>query len=244
VARHIRSLLSAARPAGPAVTDTAQAAYALAGSAVGFAEGCSAALKQDVLHSLLLAHAAANKAADPAKDPQSWYAKYRAILEAVGWSIDDFRFETVRDASGVTLAKALTKAMPASASSAESALASAMLAALRLLPEGDPTLLLFETHAHDGNRGNVQFAVVSQDEEGNARMKVAALTFASTNTVTRFLESEFDTAGTEFRGAVETLSLNRDIYGAIRHAVEEKIAALVGHSIANLPLSAAGRSGA
>lgn len=103
----------------------------------------------------------------------------------------------------------------------ENALAatSAALEKLASLDERDRRNVIFESSAHKAGRGSFQIVSVHVDENKRVRMTIAAVFFATSETVTRVLSFNFEKNNTQMCQACDTLILDGAVYDSVRDKV-------------------------
>ncbi len=211
-------------PSEVKLADGKPAAYVDCGSAVAFVSGVSAVQQQDVLNSALLAQLAANHDYDREKQTDQWYARYREVLENVGWVIQSFQFMRY-ESSGATIRmdKAALEIIAAIASGNEAEMLTATLSALEKLDPDSRQMAIFDANGSSNEGGNFQLGTASLDENGNVTMAFGAFYFEATKHEGRFLFWSWETQDINIYSANERVILNEQIYATVRQAVIDKL---------------------
>jgi hypothetical protein len=233
VLSHVRALVEGSD--GP--KDDVKQGFVVGGGAAAFTPGFKATEKNDVLNSMVLAQLAANKVADRENQTEAWYAKYREVMENIGWAIQNFQFsEFNAAASDFSADQVILQVMSAIGTGDEIAAGVAVINALKSLSDGDGRLVLFDTNSHEAHNGNFQVTVATKDENQNTVVKMGAFFFKSTDTVTRFLWFKFNSVSTHFWQAGEAITLDTDIYAAVRATIVEKLGVNAQNYVKNLSI--------
>ena len=203
---------------------------------VAFTAGVSARSKSDVLNCMLLAQLAANVVADREKKTQEWYAKYREVLENIGWAISKFSFDHMT-LSGTTfqVKEAVLKLIAAIASENALLISQATIAMVESLGEGDDRVALFSSSSTNSDSGNFQVGAVVEDD-GSPTMALAANYFSADEVKTDFLWFHFSTSTTTLYNSGQTISLSEDIYKKVRQQIIDKLGARAETYIADLDI--------
>lgn len=230
------SLRLLALPALTLETSGKKAGYVDAGSLVSFVAGLSGQNQADVLNSTLLAQLAANKKFDREADTKNWYQYYRTVLENVGWVLQEFDFTEVT-ASGDTFTadKVILDVLGAIATGAEAAVVTETMNALKALSDDDGRMVLFSHNAHSLHKGSFQVAVATLSG-GVVVMRIGAVYFSSTQSVTRVLWFGFSKSNSSMYKGGQTIDLNEDVYSRVREQIIQKLGDRAQTFVANLDI--------
>ncbi len=118
------------------------------GSVLSFVSGVDPDERRDILFSVQLAQRAADKAADRFAQTRVWYGKYTEVLEAVGWSTEQFAFASHAQEQGdFEMDKAALAVLTAIATQNQLQVLTASISALGKLADKDGAITLFDYHA-------------------------------------------------------------------------------------------------
>lgn len=178
---------------------------------------------QDVLDSQLFAWLAATAKYDVYKDSAAWWALYRDVLMRVGWTVQEFSFNSYAPARrqftlADWIADVLKQVAPADAAPVAGALKQ-----LQDL-EGSPPVATFDAYTHDRHNGALQ-ALVGRAVGGDPTVDALACLFSTTDDVpVALLPFRFSAAASTYANAFEAMTLNEQVYGPLRKTVREKLA--------------------
>lgn len=195
------------------------------GSVLSFVSGVSDSEKRDVLFSLQLAQLAANASFDRFAQTRSWYGKYIEVLEAVGWTTEQFAFAAHdQGANDVEMNKAALAVIAAIATGNQLQAITASISALEKLAEADGAITLFDGNAAADLSGNFQIGAVQKASTNNAlAMAVGGFYFRATEHRRRFLFFKWGSNSVNFWTAAQKITFNVALYAKLRTAVEDKL---------------------
>lgn len=206
-----------------------------AGSILSFVSGVDDAEKSDVLFSVQLAQRAADAACDRHAQTALWYAKYCEVLEAVGWTSEQFAFAVHDQKEGdFKMDKAALAVITAIATGNQLQAITASISALEKLADNDGAITLFETNSAAEGSGNFQIGAVQKAANGSLSMALGAFYFRSSAERRKFLFFRWGRNEVNFWTAAQKMTLNTLIYAKVRRAIEARLGADAIRYIASL----------
>lgn len=194
------------------------------GSLLSFVAGVDPGEQRDILFSVQLAQRAANTAADRFVQTRVWYGKYTEVLEAVGWSTEQFAFASHAQEQGdFEMNKEALSVLTAIATQNQLQVLNASISALGKLAENDGRITLFDYHAAAEGSGNFQIGAVQKTQNGALSMAAGAFYFRAIDQRRRFLFVRYGSNQINFWTAAQKMTFNTTIYAKIRKMVEEKL---------------------
>jgi len=220
----------------PALPPNLQAAVD-AGSVLSFVSGVGEGEKSDILFSVQLAQRAADAAFDRFAQTKAWYGKYNEVLEAVGWTTEQFAFAAHEQAEGdFTMDKAALGVIAAIATGNQLQAITASISALEKLADADGAITLFDYHAAAELAGNFQIGAAQKAANGSLSMALGAFYFRSAARRGKFLFFRWGRNDVNFWTAAQKMTFNTAIYDKLRVAVEQKLGTKVLDYIAALQI--------
>jgi hypothetical protein len=201
------------------------------GSVVSFTANLSDQNKSDVLNSTLLAQIAANKKHSRTDDPVNWYKYYFKVLTYCGWIIQcDTFLPYTESGKTVKIEEAVIRLLSAIASQQVVLIVKEALAALKKLSKDDRRFVIWDKNTHSKTAGNFQLQGATV-EGSSIALNATNMYFTSNQTDTKFLWFSFSKAVISLQYNNQTLTLNQDVYSALRSEVLQKIK---NHAPANI----------
>jgi hypothetical protein len=196
-----------------------------AGSLVSFVSGVDDREKSDILFSVQLAQRAADAAFDRFAQTRTWYSKYNEVLEAVGWTTEQFAFAAHEQAEGdFRMDQAALAVISAIATGNQLQAITASISALEKLADKDGAITLFDFHAAADLSGNFQIGAVQKSEKNaSLSMALGAFYFRTTEQRRKFLFFRWGRNDVNFWTAATKMTFNVAIYDKVRGAVEQKL---------------------
>ena len=195
-----------------------------AGSILSFVDGVNGQEQADILYSVQLAQRAADAACNRFAETRRWYGKYNEVLEAVGWTTEQYAFTAHGQAEGnFRMDKAALGAITAIAIGNQLEAIRASITALEKLAAEDGAITLFDHYATADLSGNFQIGAVQKGETGSLSMALGAFYFRSTERRKKFLFFQWGSNDVNFWAAAQKMTFNTGIYDKIRPAVEKKL---------------------
>jgi hypothetical protein len=195
-----------------------------AGSVVSFVGSIDGQVRSDVLNSTLLAQLWANQNAQRDDDAEAWYKTYFDTLGHIGWVLQAKQFNRYEGTGeSITMDQAVLGIISAIATQNELAAIKATLDALNSLANDDHRIVLFDKQSHSGGHGNFQIAACTVTD-GSPALKLGAFYFSTTEVVDRFLWFSFANSTIQIYNAVQSATLDTDLYAQIRQDVLDKLA--------------------
>ncbi|MDS9468991.1 caspase family protein [Paracoccus sp. MBLB3053] len=183
-------------------------------------------LRNAVLYSTQFAQRAANAAADPAQDHDSWWSTLNAALSAVGWSVQQSTYRRASNSDqDASLDKLALEALAAltSVTGKLNAIRS-VLDSLRNAGEGDKRLTLLDFHMSEKASGAFQIGETEIGENGEVFMSIGAVQFRSLDERKGILFARWGKTVDSVGIAAERLIFNQHFYQNVaRKVVEERL---------------------
>jgi hypothetical protein len=208
-----------------------------AGSILSFVDNVDAREQSDILYSVQLAQRAADKACNRFAETRTWYAKYNEVLEAVGWTTEQYAFSAHDQAEGsFRMDKAALAVITAIATGNQLQAITASISALEKLAEADGAITLFDHYATADLSGNFQIGAVQKSSNGSLSMALGAFYFRSTARRKKFLFFQWGSNDVNFWTTAQKMTFNAAIYDKIRAAVEKKLGEKAADYIASIDI--------
>lgn len=224
-------------PAAPPGLPADLEAAVNAGSLLSFVDGLSADEKEDVLYSIQFAQRAASKAFDRFAETRNWYRKYGEVLEALGWTTEQFAFVAKDQSEGdFRMDKEALSIISAIATQNQLAVITKSIEALSGLADGDGAITLFDFQTSAENAGNFQIGAVQKAANGSLSMALGAFYFRSARRQRKFLFFSWGGAEVNFYTAAQKLTFNTTLYGQVRAQVLAKLGAQAASYIGGVSL--------
>jgi hypothetical protein len=194
-----------------------------AGSILSFVGAADANEQKDILYSIQFAQRAANKACDRFAETKAWYGKYNEVLEAVGWTTEQYAFTAHQQAEGnLRMDKAALQVISAIAIGNQLGAITTAISALEKLAADDNAITLFDHYASGDLSGNFQIGAV-QKSNGTISMASGAFYFRTIARRKKFLFFGYGRNEVNFWTAAQKMTFNAAIYDKVRTLVERKI---------------------
>lgn len=195
-----------------------------AGSILSFVDAVDAREQSDILYSVQLAQRAADSACNRFAETQTWYGKYNEVLQAVGWTTEQYAFSAhAQDQGNFRMDKAALGVITAIATGNQLQAITASIAALEKLADDDGAITLFDYYATADLSGNFQIGAVQKSSNGSLSMALGAFYFRTTARRKKFLFFQWGSNDVNFWTAAQKMTFNTAIYGKVRGAVEKKL---------------------
>ena len=218
-----RKASKVAKEPGPSALPTRLDAAVNAGSIVSFVDAVGANEQKDILYSVQLAQRAADKACDRFAETKAWYGKYDEVLQAVGWTTEQYAFTAHEQTEGnLRMDKAALKVIAALAAGNQLGAITASISALEKLAADDNAITLFDHYASADLSGNFQIGAI-QKSSGTISMALGAFYFRSTARRQKFLFFGWGRNEVNFWTAAQKMTFNLAVYEKVRADVEKKI---------------------
>ena len=213
------------------------------GSLVSFTDKVTGQQKDDVLNAALFGQLAAEYQYNREKQTDDWYRYYAMVMEQVGWVMQDFTFSEYQAGGGkFTMDAVVIDILMAAFSDgtdvpADIAVAKEVLGALKSMADSDNRIVLFEHNSYSDQAGNFQIMPCSQDDSGAVVMRVGGFHFKSTEDTTRFLFFEWDSETVDIYKSTQVVTLDEDVYGAVRSTIVSRLKDKAHTFVANIPIA-------
>lgn len=223
----------------PTYTDEHQAV--VIGSQIAeFDAGIPAAMRPLISNSFLLAQLAAKKSmVQSGGGAREWFEKYVDVLTSIGW-LGEGIAEAGHEVSGDSLqAHKEIITVLATALGPAAAAASVVLAALNGLKEmtqNSPWITLFDRQSQTKNVQQFQIAYARAADDAQPEVILACFELSASASVTQILFFKFSSSNAKLNHRQARLSMNDDVFDAVKGAVKEKIAAHVSSLISEIDI--------
>ncbi len=207
------------------------------GSLLSFVAGVDANDRSDVLFSVQLAQRAADAAFDRFAETKPWYGKYNEVLEAVGWTTEQFAFAAHKQGEGeFKMNDAALGVITAIATGGQLLVIKAAISALGKLADKDGAITIFDYHAARDGAGNFQLGAVEKSPDGVLSMAAGSFYFRSTEQRRKFLFFSWGRNQVNFWAAAQKMTFNTLIYAKLRDMVAKKLGDQALSFVANLDI--------
>ncbi|MGA0614922.1 caspase family protein [Paracoccus sp. KR1-242] len=181
-------------------------------------------LRKAVLYSTQFAQRAANAAADPVEDHDTWWQTLNSALGAVGWSVQQSTYRRASNSDqDATLDSLAIDAIAALTSVAGKLNAiRAVLDALRGAAAGDKRLKLLDLHMSEKASGAFQIGETELGENDEVLMSIGAVQFRSLDTRKGVLFAQWGKSVDSVGIAAERMIFNHDFYENMARSVVEQ----------------------
>jgi len=223
---HSRRVASSMTPAF--TPDSAVNQSVIVGSdIVSFTVGVSAARREAITNSALLAQLVANKRVPDSTEVEAWYQAYFDVLTHVGWVVQERGFSTFEassrqaDVAGAILSVAET--IFGGAATTAYKVIKATLEGLQKMHEHSPWITLFERESHHANHARFQIALAHSGEKDDFLVSLMAFSLkasASFSQVLFFKYREREATLKHFSGSV---SINDTLLMQISNDIKAKV---------------------
>ena len=219
-------------------TDNKKQGFVDKGSLISFTDNVKGQQKDDVLNAALFSQLAAEYKYDREKETDEWYKYYAYVLENIGWVMQDFQFQEYQAGGGkFTMDKVVLDILGAIATDSEVAVAEEVLNALKSMADSDGRIVLFEHSSYSNQAGSFQVIPCNQDDSGQVVMGLVGFHFKSTQSSTRFLFFEWDSSSIDIYKSSQVVTLDLDVFSAVRSNIEQRLGDKAKTFVANIPLA-------
>lgn len=207
-----RSMAALAPEEAEGALNQAKAQAQVVGSTLfSFAPGVGIDVREAISDSALLAQLAANKQA-AGKSPLEWFAAYSAVLQNVGWVLQERTFtDHSTTGTAVEVHEKIIELMTTALGPGTAALAivNATVAALRGMKDNSPWITIFSREAVKASIARFQIGLVEQDAGGGVFVSLLACLVGAQNNITQVLFFKFKSAQASFQAHSDKVSINR-----------------------------------
>jgi hypothetical protein len=218
-------------PQGPGdeargVFEDAKTQAQVVGSGVfSFEQGVTAAVREAISDSALLAQLVANKRTPVEVDPKAWFRTYMEVLQHVGWTVQEGGWVdyTARGTGAEVHEKILEVATAALAPTVGAlAIIAASVKALKGLEPDSPWLTLFDRESKKARIARFQVGLVSTDPQGDVFVSMIVCLVEAQTDVTQVLLFKFRDASASFSANSGKVSVNMASVIDLRDEVRRK----------------------
>jgi hypothetical protein len=192
-------------------------------SLVSFISGVSGQNRKDVLNSTLLAQRAADKKFSNPDTVMQWYDTYMDVLTNIGWVIDTKDFSTFSASKTLfEMEDAVIKILSAMIGQNYVAIITDTLEAMKALGDDDGRIKVFESNAHQFQKGNFQIGMANETN-GVVSMHIGAFMLETQDQIRRILFFKSGNDKSSLRVYTIKGTLNNDVYSLVRNDILEKL---------------------
>lgn len=210
--------------------------YVIEKSLVSFVSKVNNQSRQDVLYSTLLAQRVADKKFPNREDVLKWYEEYINVLTNVGWTIENKELANFTSSSGLfEMENVVVDLVAAMIGQNYIAIIKSTLGAIKELADDDGRVKVFESNAHNFQKGNFQIGFVDETNDA-VSMHIGAFILETEDNIKRIL---FFKGGSD-RSSIQHYSikctLNKGVYSTVRDLILEKLGTATQSFIAKLDI--------
>jgi hypothetical protein len=206
------------------LADGEEAAVVNGSAVVGFGPGISAQAQEDVLYSMQLAAARANKVASRDSDIEGWYHEYIRVLELTGWVVRGFApVARVLDEGEVEMDKVALTILSAAVTGPAVAVLQAAVKALEGMADDSGFIRLFESFGQSDDVGNFQLGAVERGAGEELNLGIGAYQLKTRVRKKKILFIKWRRNEVDLWGGAANATFNQAAYATVREAVKEKL---------------------
>jgi len=215
--------------------DHTYSAAVIAATEVAFSSNVSRQQKIDVENSCLFAQFAANAQYNHITDAENFYNAYALTLREIGWTTQDFNFDTdTVDNSVISCARLILNKLDSFKGPFPKV--HQAVDGLNTLDDNDPAFIIYSSHTHSNQNNTFQLGY-AYESFGDVIFDVVATHYDSSNTTTRVLFTDNNSGvSINLRYALQSMIMNESVFSQIRPAVEERLGDNAKHFVAKVPL--------
>jgi hypothetical protein len=232
-----RHQLVGSRPAFVA-DEKKEQAVVIGSDIVAFTKGVSVERREAISDSALLAQLVANKSVPDRSNPDAWYDSYFAVLENIGWVIQEKGFSTFQassedaDVHEAVLTVAAAALGPATAGYA---VIKATLDALKKMATHSPWITLFERESQHSNSARFQISLAEQNEDAGFLISLFAFRLEATSTLTQVLFFKFVAERAILRQHSGKVSINDTVLRSVSSQISSLVSEFALGYVKQLP---------
>ena len=218
-------------------TDGAASASVNGSAVVAFSAGIPLQTQEDILYSMQVAAASANKKADRQTNIEGWYLEYIRVLELTGWVVRNWA-PTRRsiDQAEVDVAQVALDLLATAITGPALTVMKTAVTAMKSMADDDGYIRLFEHYGADGSVGNFQLGAVEEGAAGELNLGLGAYQFTMSERKKKILFIKWRTQEVKLWGGASNAVFSRAAYNEVRDAVKEKLGPSRKDAIARLDL--------
>ena len=206
---------------------------------VSFVKGVSAARRQDIVNSALLAQLAADHKVKDRSKIFEWYDAYFDVLTNLGWVIQDNSFASYeKEAEGLEAHEAILKVATVLLGAAPTALAvvTSTIEAMKSMDQNSPWITIFDRESRKAETARFQIALAEEDEQGQFLVSMMAFGLKADSTLTQVLFFKIRSDKMSFKHCSSKVTINDEVLDGIREKVRVKLLGRTGGYIDSLDL--------
>lgn len=228
------------------VPDTVTASFATAkdqaavvGSEVfSFVKGVTAARRDAIVNSSLLAQLVANTKVSDETRIDEWYRAYFDTLTNVGWVLENKSFAEYREtAANFEAHKAIITVATALLGPASTALAlvTTTLNALHSMDESSPWITIFNRETQAARTTRFQIGLAAEEEGGQFVVSLMAFGLEAKSQITQILFFKARASDATLRHHSSRITINTNVLDSINDAIKKKLASHANDFVSTLP---------
>ena len=221
--------------------DAKNQAAVVGADVIAFVKGVTPDQRNDIVNASLLAQLVAKKkVADPKTLTQvkAWYDEYLDVLSRIGFAIQDKGFAEYQESSEsfqaheaiLEIAAPLLAGAPGAV-----ALIKTTLEALQKMSSNSPWIALFDRESRSANTARFQVSLVTQDDNGQLLVALAAFGLEAKSQLTQVLFFKFHRNDATLHHHSGKVTVNTQLLGAVRDQIASKLLAYTNDYIKGLP---------
>lgn len=218
-------------------SDGAASAAVNGSSVVAFSQGIPLQTQEDILYSMQIAAASANKKANRQSNIEGWYIEYIRVLELTGWVIRNWA-PTRRsiDEAEVDVAEVALDLLATAITGPALVVMKAAVDAMKSMSDDDGYIRLFEHYGADGSVGNFQLGAVEEGAAGDLNLGLGAYQFTMSERKKKILFIKWRKQEVKLWGGACNAVFSRAAYDDVRQAVKDKLGPSRQDAVARLDI--------
>lgn len=218
-------------------TDGAAGAAVNGSAVVAFSAGIPLQTQEDILYSMQIAAASANKKANRQSDIEAWYLEYIRVLELTGWVVRNWA-PTRRsiDEAEVDVAQVALDLLATAITGPALVVMKVAVDAMKSMADDDGYIRLFEHYGADGSVGNFQLGAVEEGAAGELNLGLGAYQFTMSEQKKKILFIKWRRQEVKLWGGACNAVFSRAAYDEVRQAVKDKLGPSRQDAIARLDI--------
>lgn len=207
---------------------TKQQAQVVGSGLLAFSQGVEAEIREAISDSALLAQLVANKRIDPAVDPVAWFKEYVAVLQNVGWTIQDATWtDYTATGTGADVSDQIIKLLPVllGPGAAAAAIVTAAVAALKGMDPDGSWITIFNRETQKAKLARFQVGLVESDSVKGTQVSLLACLVEGTSAITQILFFKFKDEKASFKASTNSVTINTAALKELARPIRSKVRA-------------------
>ena len=206
---------------------------------VSFATGVTAARREAIANSALLAQLVANKRVQDSSQIDSWYRVYFDVLTHLGWILQDRGFAEIKASSRqADIAVAIldtAAALLGGTTTAAYMVVKATLDRLRTMYRMSPWITLFERESHHANNARFQVSLAHSTEADDFLVTLMAFSLEASSSFSQVLFFKFQENQAVLKHYSAAVSINDTVLAGVAEEIKAKVVTFTQGYIKSLP---------